>query len=68
MSPKKYNLTARQKRATAAVAAMADVKQVVKKHGRLAVGNCLAKIKNHEKEMARLETLKKEVAKLEKQL
>ena len=61
-------ITLREKRQAAAAAAMPEVKRLVRKHGRTAVGNCLQKLKLHEKEIARLNSLKAEIAKLEKQL
>ena len=56
-----------QRRAQAA-AAMPDVKRLVKKYGRLAVGNCIAKIRARDKEAAKLAALKREVANLERGL
>jgi hypothetical protein len=61
-------MTTRDKQHAAAVAAMPEVKRLVKKFGRTAVGNCLNKLKAHEKELGRLADLKAEIAALEKQL
>lgn len=47
---------------------MPEVKRLVQKHGRMAVANCLGKIKARDKEAERLSALKKQVAELEKGL
>ena len=48
--------------------AMPDVRRLVKKYGRLAVGNCLAKIKARDHQAERLAILRREVATMEKAL
>lgn len=49
-------------------AAMPDVKRIVKKYGRRAVGACLKKIGDYDKELKKLAVLKKEVAAREAKL
>jgi hypothetical protein len=49
-------------------AAMPDVKRLVKKHGRRAVGACLQHIASYEKEVSKLAALKKEIAAREAKL
>lgn len=51
-----------------ATAAMPEVKKLVHRFGRVAVSNCIGKIKERDKEAARLAALKKQVADLEKGL
>lgn len=51
-----------------AAAAMPEVRKLVTKYGRLAVSNCLAKIKMRDKEAAKLAAMKREVEKLERAL
>jgi hypothetical protein len=63
---RKVNLRDRQRRLNAD--AMPEVKRIVQKYGRLAVGNCLNKIKARDKEAARLNALKRQVAELERGL
>jgi len=60
------NTRSRQRARNAA--AMPDVRRLVKKHGRLAVGNCLAKIKARDKQAERLAELKRDVAAMERSL
>lgn len=61
-------VTTRDKIRARQAAAMPDVKKIVKKHGRRAVGACLKKIADYDKECAKLEALKKEVASREAKL
>jgi hypothetical protein len=61
-------ITARERHRQLAQAAMPEVKRLVKKYGRQAVGNCLAKIHAWEREAKKLNALKSEVASLEKRL
>lgn len=49
-------------------AAMPEVKRLVRKFGRSVVASCLIKLREHEKGIAKLQALKTEVAKLERQL
>lgn len=58
----------RDRRRAQATAAMPEVKRLVKKYGRLAVGNCLGKIRARDKEAAKLAALKREVHELERGL
>lgn len=48
--------------------AMPDVRRLVKRYGRLAVGNCLAKIKERDKHAERLAVLRREVRTMERAL
>lgn len=57
-----------ERRRQLALAAMPEVKRLVKKYGRQAIGNCLAKIHAWEREEKKLATLKATVASLEKRL
>jgi hypothetical protein len=57
-----------ERRRAAAAAALPEVKRLVKRFGRMAVANCLAKIRAFEKEAARLGALRKEVAALERRI
>lgn len=57
-----------QQRREKADEAMPSVKKLVRKYGRTAIANCLNKLREYEKQSARLAGLKKEVAKLEKDL
>ena len=65
---KKRRLNHRDRHRAQVAAAMPEVRRLVKKFGRLAVGNCLGKIKARDKEAAKLAALKREVAQLEKGL
>jgi hypothetical protein len=49
-------------------AAMPEVKRLCKRYGRSNVAHCVAQLKEHEKGLAKLATLKREVARLEKAL
>lgn len=51
-----------------AASAMPDVKRLVKKYGRKAVANCLAKIRDYDRELSKLADLKKEIAAREAKL
>lgn len=53
---------------TVVASAMPDVKALVKKYGRKAVANCVAKIRDYDKEVARLAELKKDIAAREAKL
>lgn len=69
MKPTKRKIvTAAERHRNQAAAAMPDVKRLVKKFGRRAVGNCLGKIKEAEKAVAELAALKKLVADKERRL
>ena len=46
--------------------AMPDVRRLVKRYGRLAVGNCLAKIKDRDRQAERLAALRRDVAAMER--
>jgi hypothetical protein len=48
--------------------AMPDVQRLVKRYGRLAVGNCLAKIKARDKQAQKLAALRRDVAAMERAL
>jgi hypothetical protein len=48
--------------------AMPEVKKLVTKHGRIAIQGCLNLIREHEKKLEKLEDLKGEVSRLEKDL
>jgi hypothetical protein len=60
--------TKRDKQREAARAAMPDVQKLVRKYGRAAVANCLHKIQLRDREMKKLDTLKKQVGELERGL
>ncbi|MGE0278427.1 MAG: hypothetical protein AB7R40_23775 [Nitrospiraceae bacterium] len=51
-----------------AATAMPEVKKLVAKYGRVAVANCLNKIKARDKEANKLAAMKREVEKLERAL
>jgi hypothetical protein len=57
-----------ERRRQQARVAMPEVKRLVKKYGRQAIGNCLAKIHAWEREAKKLNALKQEVSQLEKRL
>lgn len=57
-----------ERRRAAAAAAMPDVKRIVKKYGRAAVGNCMGKIAASERASKKLAAMKKEVAAFEAKL
>ncbi len=65
---KQRRINLRDKRRAAAASAMPEVKRLVKKYGRLAVGNCLNKIRTRDKEAAKLAALRKQVAELQRGL
>lgn len=65
---KKTKMNTREIRRARASAAMPEVKKLVSRFGRMAVANCLGKIKARDKEASRLAALKKQVAELEKGL
>lgn len=48
--------------------AMPEVKKLVKRFGKAAVGNCLSKIRDHDKQLAKIAHLKREVAQLERSM
>lgn len=64
----KQKITVSEQRRKQAADAMPEVKRLVAQFGRIAVSNCLHKIKARDKEAAKLEKLKKDVAALEKSL
>lgn len=64
----KRRINQRDRQRAHAMAAMPEVKRLVKKFGRLAVGNCLSKIKARDKEAAKLAALKRQVADLQRGL
>ena len=57
-----------QRRRAAAASAMPDVKRMVKKYGRAAVGNCMGKIAASERAAKKVAAMKKELAALEARL
>lgn len=57
-----------EKRRATAAAAMPEVKKLVRRFGRAAVGNCLAKIAAFEREAKKLNALRSEVSALERRL
>jgi hypothetical protein len=57
-----------ERRRAASTAAMPEVKKIVKRFGRAAVGNCLNKIVEWEREQKKLSKLRSEVAQLERRL
>lgn len=59
---KPKRLTAMEKYRAQIAAAMPEVKRLVKKHGRKAIANCVAKIRDYDKEVSRLAELKKDIA------
>lgn len=64
----KQKYTARDMQRQQAKDAMPEVKALVLKYGRMAVGNCLNKIRARDKELKSLEKLKRELAEREKAL
>ena len=60
--------TGRDRQRALNASAMPDVKRLVKRYGRLAVGNCLAKIKARDQQAEKLATLRREVATMQKAL
>ena len=48
--------------------AMPDVRRLVRKYGRIAVGNCLAKIKARDRQAEKLAALRRDVAAMEREL
>lgn len=48
--------------------AMPQVKAMVKKFGRQTIAYCLSQLREHEKSLSKLQHLKEEVSRLEKQL
>ena len=57
-----------ERRRAAAAKAMPEVKRMIKRFGRAAVGNCLAKIRDVEKQATKIATMKKEIAALRQKL
>lgn len=57
-----------ERRRAAAKAAMPEVKKLVRRFGRAAVGNCLAKIRTFDKEAKRLAALRQQVRELAQKL
>lgn len=57
-----------ERRRAAAAMAMPDVKRMVKKYGRAAVGNCMGKIAASERATKKLVEMKKKVAEFEAKL
>lgn len=66
--PKRKVSTLIERRRTAAARAMPEVKRLIKKHGRAAVGNCLAKIRDVEKQATKIATMQREIAVLRRKL
>ena len=64
----KTRMNARDRHRAQASAAMPEVKRLVKKYGRQAIGNCIAKIHAWEREAKKLGALKREVSQLEQRL
>lgn len=60
--------SAREKYRATVASAMPEVKALVKKFGRAAVANCLTKIREYDREVGRLEKLKREIAEREAKL
>lgn len=65
---KAKRLNARERYRQVVAAAMPEVKKLVKRFGRPAVGNCLAKIAAWEREAKKLSKLRSEVTQLERRL
>ena len=61
-------ITVSEQRRANAAAAMPEVKKLVKRFGRLAVGNCLGKIAAWEREANKLAEMRHEVAQLARKL
>jgi len=57
-----------ERRKELAKKAMPEVKKLVRKFGRTAINNCLIKLHEFEKKAERLEEIKREVKKLERDL
>ncbi|MDE2103163.1 MAG: hypothetical protein KGL39_38310 [Patescibacteria group bacterium] len=55
-----------EKRKQLRAAAMPEVKRLVKKYGRTTIQNCLLKLKEHDKTVARIAQMKRELQRLEK--
>lgn len=68
MKKKTKVITLNDQRRAAADAAMPEVKRLVKKFGRTPITNCLNRLHEYEKSVQHLQTLKREVANLEKKL
>ena len=66
--PKRKVSTLIDRRRSAAAAAMPEVKRIIKKYGRAAVGNCLAKIRDVEKQAVKIAAMKREIAVLRRKL
>lgn len=64
----KRTMNARERAQAKAATAMPEVKKLVKKYGRQAVGNCLGKITAWEREAKKLSKMRSEVAALERRL
>jgi ribosomal protein S20 len=65
---KKKHLSQNEMRRARADKAMPEVKKLVRKFGRTAISNCLIRLHEYEKSVERLQSLKSEVVKLEKEL
>lgn len=64
----KKRMTRVERRRAVAAAAMPEVKKIVRRFGRAAVGNCLAKIQAWERENKKLSVLRNEVKAMERRL
>jgi hypothetical protein len=62
------NPTKMEKAKAAREKAMPEVKRLVKRYGRAAVGNCLAKLRDRDKAAKKVAELKRELSRLEKNL
>jgi hypothetical protein len=65
---KQKRMTTRDRQRAKAASAMPEVKRLVKRFGRAAVGNCLGKIAAWEREAKKLSKMRSEVAQLERRL
>jgi hypothetical protein len=61
-------ITFQEKRRETVQAAMPEVKKLVRRFGRSAITSCLNKLREYEKNVHRMQQLKQEVARLERQL
>lgn len=65
---KRRGMSPKDRRRALVTAAMPEVKKLAKKYGRTTIGNCVMKIAAVEKEKRKLDTLRKEVAALQRKL
>ena len=57
-----------EKRRALRKAAMPEVKKLVKRYGRATVANCLSQLKEHDRTLKKITELRREAARLERQV